>query len=123
MDRPGTNSSQLFSHLVANSIFTDKQISIILNRLQAGGRPPNLTSGAYYTQVRQCREKVNAVLYSVVLLQSTGVLEEQGLVALSQVAEQLRVIWPSETRDILAPERMESVMSVMSQLIKRVSRL
>ena len=82
-----------------------------------------MTSGAYFRQVKQCQEKIRAVLYSLVLLQSTGVLEEQGLVALSQVSDQLRVIFSPEARDILPPDRMESVMSVMSQLIKRVSRL
>ncbi|HKU49442.1 MAG TPA: hypothetical protein VJP79_05805 [Nitrososphaera sp.] len=94
-----------------------------MNRLQGAGRPPNMTSGAYFRQVKQCQDKVYSVLYSGVLLQSTGALEPQGLVALSQVAEQLRVILGSEARDILPPERMESVMSVISQLIKRVSRL
>jgi hypothetical protein len=51
------------------------------------------------------------------------VLEAQGLAALSQVADQLGVIFAPEARDILPPDRMESVMSVMSQLVKRVSRL
>ncbi|HJS81992.1 MAG TPA: hypothetical protein VJ742_04070 [Nitrososphaera sp.] len=82
-----------------------------------------MTSGAYFRQVKQCQDKVNAVLYSAVLLQSTGVLEAQGLAALSQVADQLGVIFAPEARDILPPDRMESVMSVMSQLVKRVSRL
>jgi hypothetical protein len=82
-----------------------------------------MTSGAYYRQVKQCQEKIEAVLYSGVLLQSTGVLEDSSLVTLSQVADQVRVIFAPETRDILPADRMESVMSVMSQLIKRVSRL
>lgn len=82
-----------------------------------------MTSGAYFTQVRQCREKVSAVLYSGVLLQSTGVLEAQGLEALNKLANQVGVIFARDARDILPPDRTESVMSVISQLIKRVSRL
>jgi hypothetical protein len=117
------NSNQLFSQIVANSLFTDRQVAIIFNRLRSAGRPANLTSGAYFRQVKQCRDKVDAVLYSAILLQSTGVLEEQGLVALSQVSDQLRVIFSPEARDILPPDRTEGVMSVMSQLVKRVSRL
>ena len=123
MGVPDVNSNQLFSEIVAKSLFTDRQIAIIFNRLRSGGRPANLTSGAYFRQVKQCRDKVGAVLYSAILLQSTGVLEENGLVALSQVSDQLRVIFSPEARDILPPDRMEGVMSVMSQLVKRVSRL
>lgn len=82
-----------------------------------------MTSGAYFRQVKQCQEKVQAVLYSVVLLQSTDILESQSLPALGQLAEQLRVIFARDARDILRPDITESVMSVMSQVIKRVSKL
>jgi hypothetical protein len=82
-----------------------------------------MTSGAYFRQVKQCQDKVQAVLYTAILLQSTDVVEPQGLAALGQLADQLRVIFAPEARDILPPERLESVMSVMSQVIKRVSRL
>jgi hypothetical protein len=127
MDRVDLRSNQLFGLLVENSIFTERQVSIILNRMYGSGRPPSLTSGAYFRQVGQCREKVSGVLYGAVLLQSTGVLEERGLSTLDQASEQMRVILSSDprdiSRDILAPDRMESVMSVISQLIKRVSRL
>ena len=117
------NSNQLFAHILANSLFTTKQASIIFSKLRGAPRPAGMTSGAYFRQVKQCREKVYSVLYSGVLLQSTGVLEDQGLIALSQVADQMRVIFSTNARDIMSQDRTESVMSVMSQLIKRVSRL
>lgn len=123
MGASDNNSNRFFWAIVANSSLTPKQISIISNRLHAGARPPDMTSGAYFTQVRQCREKIHAVLYSAVLLQSTGALEPQALAALSQVSDQLGVIFATGSRDILHAERTESVMSVISQLIKRVSRL
>ncbi len=82
-----------------------------------------MTSGAYYRQVRQCREKVVALLYSAVLLQSTGIIQPDGLVTLSRLGEQMAVIFGSETRDVISQERIKSVMSVTDQLIKRVSRL
>ena len=117
------DSNQLFSRVVANSLFTNKQMAIIYNRLQGGARPPDMTSGAYFRQVKQCQDKVQAVLYSAVLLQSTDVLEAQSLTALGQLSEQVRVIFATGTRDILPSDRIEIVMSVMSQVIKRVSRL
>lgn len=91
--------------------------------LQGGGRPPGISSGAYYRQVRQCRDKAVAVLYSAVLLQSTGALQPEALSALARLAENLRVIFSSGGSDVLDPGRTESVMSVMDQLVKRVSKL
>lgn len=123
MADPNYNSSKLVRHVVANSLFTERQLSIISKRLQGSGRPENITSGAYYRQVRQCQDKVFAALYTMVLLQSTGVIQPDGLVTLSRLAEQIRVIFSSENRDILGMERITDVMSVMDQLIKRISNL
>jgi hypothetical protein len=118
-----SNSNNLFGYLVANSLFTPHQISIISKRLQSSGKPENISSGAYWRQVKQCREKVMAVLYSAILLQSTGVLQPEALSALSRMAEQLGVMFASEGNDVPLQARTADVISVMEQLLKRMSKL
>lgn len=118
-----SNSNNLFGYLVANSLFTPHQISIISKRLQSSGKPENISSGAYWRQVRQCREKVMAVLYSAILLQSTGILQPEALSALSRMAEQLGVMFASEGSDVPLQARTADVISVMEQLLKRMSKL
>jgi hypothetical protein len=118
-----SNSNNLFGYLVANSLFTPHQISIISKRLQSSGKPENISSGAYWRQVKQCREKVMAVLYSAILLQSTGVLQPEALSALSRMAEQLGVMFASEGSDVPLQTRTADVISVMEQLLKRMSKL
>jgi hypothetical protein len=118
-----SNSNNLFGYLVANSLFTPHQISIISKRLQSSGKPENISSGAYWRQVRQCREKVMAVLYSAILLQSTGVLQPEALSALSRMAEQLGVMFASEGSDVPLQARTADVISVIEQLLKRMSKL
>lgn len=119
-----SNSNNLLNHFVANSLFTPKQISIILKRLQGSGRAPNMSSGAYYRQVKQSRDKVAAVLYSAILLQSTGALQPDALSALGRLADQLGVIFASEgSSDVLDQARLEDVISVMDTLVKRVCQL
>ncbi|MEW5840499.1 hypothetical protein [Nitrososphaera sp.] len=99
-------------------------MSIISKRLQGGGRAQNMTSGSYYRQVKQSREKAIAVLYSAMLLQSSGALEPEALGAIGRLADQLGVIFASpEGRDVLDNARMEDVISVMDQLVKRVCKL
>ncbi len=118
-----SNSNNLFGYLVANSLFTPHQISIISKRLQSSGKPENISSGAYWRQVKQCREKVMAVLYSAILLQSTGVLQPEALSALSRMAEQLDVMFASEGSDVPLQARTADVISVIEQLLKRMSKL
>ncbi|TLY10251.1 MAG: hypothetical protein E6K85_03995 [Thaumarchaeota archaeon] len=118
-----SNSNNLYGHLVANSLFTPRQLSIISKKLQGGGRAQNISSGAYYRQVWQCREKVNAVLYSMILLQSTGIVQPETLTALSRLVEQLRVIFASESSDVASRLSVNDVISVIDQLVKRMSKL
>ncbi|AIF82165.1 hypothetical protein NTE_00081 [Candidatus Nitrososphaera evergladensis SR1] len=119
-----SKSSKLLTEIIANSLFTPRQVSIISKRLQGGGRPPNMTSGAYYRQVKQCRDKAIAVLYSAILLQSSGALQPEALSAMARLADQLSVIFASEgSSDVFDQARMDDVMSVMDTLVKRVCKL
>lgn len=118
-----SNSNNLYSYLVANSLFTSRQLAIISKKLQGAGKVENITSGAYYRQVGQCRDKVAAVLYSVVLLQSTGIVQAETLNALGRLAEQLGVIFASEDSDVVGKLSVNDVISVIEQLVKRMSKL
>lgn len=119
-----SKSSKLLMEIIANSLFTPRQVSIISKRLQGGGKPSNMTSGAYYRQVKQCRDKTIAVLYSAILLQSSGALQPEALSAIARLADQLGVIFASGAdSDVIDQARLEGVMSVTDKLVKRVCKL
>jgi hypothetical protein len=119
-----SNSNNLYAYIVANSLFTTRQLSIISKKLQGRGKPESISSGAYYRQVRQCREKVASILYSMIVLQSTGVIQPDALTTLGRLGNQLSVIFASESSDISSGEqRVNDVMSVIDQLVKRMSKL
>jgi hypothetical protein len=118
-----SNSNALYAYIVANSLFTPRQLSIISKQLTGSGKPENISSGAYYRQVKQCRKKVIAVLYSIMLLQSTGVVKSEAITALSKLAEQLAVIFDSMGSDAISGLNVNDVISVINEVIKRVSKL
>lgn len=123
MANPESNSNTLYAYLLANSLFTPRQFSIISERSQGAGKPKKISSGAYYRQVKQCRKKVLSVLYSMILLQSTGVVELEASAALSRLAEQLSVIFASESSDVMSKLNMNDVISVIDEMVKRISKL
>jgi hypothetical protein len=123
MANPQTNSSTLYAHLIANSLFTPRQFSIISKRLQGGGKAGKISSGAYYRQVKQCRKKVLSVLYSMILLQSTGILQQETSSTLSRLSEQLAVIFASEGSDVTDRLNVNDVISVIDEVVKRMSKL
>ncbi|MFL6494202.1 MAG: hypothetical protein ACJ70N_05300 [Nitrososphaera sp.] len=121
MSSPSSNSDALYELLLANSIFTPRQLSIILTYVRGVGGPKSISSGAYYRQVRQCRKKINSLLFSIILLQAMGIVKLEGSVTLSKVSEQLAVIFSSEDSDNEPITRTEGVISVINELIKRIS--
>jgi hypothetical protein len=124
MPGPGSNSSTIYTHLVANSLFTPRQLSIISKKLQGGGTTEKISSGAYYRQVKQCRKKVTSVLYSMILLQSMGIVQLEAPSTLSKLAEQLAVIFASESSsDVTTRINVDDVISVINEVIKRMSKL
>jgi hypothetical protein len=123
MSDQGSNSNALYVYIIANSLFTPRQLSIILKQLDGGGKPENISSGAYYRQVKQCRKKVISVLYSMILLQSLGIVQSEVLTALSKLAEQLAVIFDSKSSDAMSGLNIDDVISVINEVIKRISKL
>lgn len=123
MAEQGSNFNALYAYIVANSLFTPRQLSIISNQLKGGSKPEKISSGAYYRQVKQCRKKVISILYSMILLQSIGIVQSEALTTLNKLAEQLTVIFASESSDAMSRLNVDNVISVINEVIKRVSKL
>lgn len=124
MSNQGSNSNILYTHLVANSLFTPRQLSIILKQLQGDSKTEKISSGAYYRQVKQCRKKVISILHSMIILQSMGIVQSDASATLSKVAEQLAVIFASESSsDAIPGLNTNDVISVIDEVIKRMSKL
>ena len=119
-----SNSSTIYAHLVANSLFTPRQLSIISKKLQGGRTAEKISSGAYYRQVKQCRKKVTSILYSMILLQSMGIVQLEAPSTLNKLAQQLAVIFASgSSSDVTTRLNVDDVISVINEVIKRMSKL
>lgn len=123
MAEQGSNFNALYAYIVANSLFTPRQLSIISNQLKGGSKLEKISSGAYYRQVKQCRKKVISILYSMILLQSIGIVQSEALTTLNKLVEQLTVIFASESSDAMSRLNVDDVISVINEVIKRVSKL
>lgn len=75
----------------------------------------SISRGAYYRQVAQSRDKLAGLYYSIVLLQSLGVLLPDDIDVISRLSEQVGVI---KDNDIF-PEREDEVISVIEKVIKQ----
>ena len=74
MENNNLNYTSIFDHFIKNSIFTKNQTSIIYNKALHEKRAGNISAGAYYRQLGQCRNKVKRG-YTLLLLRLRNVVD------------------------------------------------
>jgi len=118
-DLPDDNLNNIIRQIIKNSLFTDKQIEIILKRRNLLDRQFEISRGAFYRQVGQCQEKFRALCYSWILFRAIGVIGEEDIDVINRLSEQVSVIKNSD----VPPERVDEVMFVIKELLNRTCKL
>ena len=110
-----SNFNNIIRQIIKKSLFTERQIEIILNQKDLLNSKFTITKGAYYRQVGQSRDKLIALFYSIILLRGLGILLPDDIDVISKLSEQIRVINESD----IFPEREEEVINVIDRLIRQ----
>ncbi|RNJ75744.1 MAG: hypothetical protein EB829_01205 [Nitrosopumilus sp. H8] len=113
------NFNNIVRKIIKKSLFTERQIEIILNQKDLLSSEFSITKGAYYRQVGQSREKLVSFFYTVVLLRSLGILLPDDIDVISKLSEQVSVISSSD----FFPEREADVIDVIDRLVRRACKM
>ena len=73
-DLQPNNFSNIMREIIKKSLFTERQIEIILKQKDLVFTDFAITKGAYYRQVSQSREKLAGLYYSFIVLKILGVV-------------------------------------------------
>ncbi len=110
-----SNFNNIIRKIIEKSLFTERQIEIILNQKDLLESKFTITKGAYYRQVSQSREKLIALFYSIILLRGLGILLPDDIDVISKLSEQVGVINDSE----VFSEREDDVINVIDRVIRQ----
>lgn len=113
------NFNNIIRQIIEKSLFTEQQIKIILNQRDLQKTKFSITKGAYYRQVKQSRQKLVGLFYSMVLLKAMSIIIPEDNDVISRLAEQVSVIQNSD----VFPEREDEIMSVIDTLLFRACRM
>jgi len=116
---PSNNFNNIITEIIKKSLFTERQIEIILKRRNLVDFQFTISKGAFYRQVTQSKDKLTALCYSWILLRGLGILSSEDVDVINRLSEQVSVIKSSD----VFPEREEQVMSVIQELLKRTCKL
>lgn len=122
--------SDLLLILVENSILTRRQLSIIIRRLKKEEPPKNISAGAYYRQVKQCRKKIKKIIYTLILLRVLQVFDNTMNSALERIMIQMVALTTLDRRTnditdtIISQNEVEvnldEIFSVLENVIMRL---
>ncbi|HJT49750.1 MAG TPA: hypothetical protein VJ729_16330 [Nitrososphaeraceae archaeon] len=80
----------------------------------------DISRGAYYRQIRQCRHKVVSILYSILLLECIGAIDHQSLSVLQALSKKLAVIPIVDASDVTDPKRVEGVIFALESALNKM---
>jgi hypothetical protein len=114
-----SNFNNIIHQIIKKSLFTERQIEIILNQKDLLNSKFTITKGAYYRQVGQSRDKLIALFYSIILLRGLGILLPDDIDVISKLSKQIHVINESD----VFPEREDQVINMIDRLIRQACNM
>ena len=110
-----SNFNAIIKEIIKKSLFTERQIEIILKQKKMLDVEFGVSKGAYYRQLAQSRSKIESVYYTLILLQALDVILTNSDV-ISRLAEQVNVMKDGS----FTPENEDQIIDVIQKTVKRL---
>ena len=110
-----SNFNTIIKEIIKKSLFTERQIEIILKQKKLLDIEFGVTKGAYYRQLAQSRSKIESVYYTIILLQAYDVILPDSNV-ISRLAEQVNVMKDGS----FTPENEDQIIDVIQKTVKQL---
>ena len=110
-----SNFNAVIKEIIKKSLFTERQIEIILKQKKMLDVEFGVSKGAYYRQLAQSRSKIESVYYTLILLQALDVILTSSDV-ISRLAEQVNVMKDGN----FAPENEDQIIDVIQKAVKQL---
>lgn len=122
MENNNLNYTSILNHFIVNSTLTEKQTSIIYNKIMKSKPSKKMTSGAYYRQLGQCRTKIRKIVYTMLLLRLFSVLDVGTFSVLDQLNNQLNVML-NKRSDEIDTTTLSNVISLVDDVIAKLVQI
>ena len=110
-----SNFNTIIQEIIKKSLFTERQIEIILKQKKMLQVEFGVSKGAYYRQLAQSRSKIESVYYTLILLQALDVILTNSDV-ISRLAEQVNVMKDGN----FTPENEDQIIDVIQKTVKQL---
>jgi hypothetical protein len=118
MDSNEIEKNSLLINIIENSILTKRQIQIIYNINKKEKRPQNITSGAFYREKGQCKNKIKKIYFSIIILILMDILKDEHIHTLISIADKIIQLQNNYNKN--HNKDMESVINIIEEVINKM---
>jgi len=110
-----SNFNIIIREIIKKSLFTERQIEIILKQKKVLDVEFGVSKGAYYRLLGQARSKIESLYYTILLLQADDVILPESDV-MFRLADQVNVMKDSD----FTPENEGQIIDVIQKAVKQL---
>lgn len=125
-EKIGLEFNDLLNILIKKNLFTKKQISIIYNKFNnpiSNVSKNNLSAGAYYRQIKQCRKKYDQLIYTLVLFRLLNFIDNSAMETIQSIITQLEKISHNDINHNSTKIVPNDIIIVIEKIMRKINKI
>jgi len=125
-EKTGLEFNDLLNILIKKNLFTKKQISIIYNKFNnpiSNVSKNNLSAGAYYRQIKQCRKKYDQLIYTLVLFRLLNFIDNSTMETIQSIITQLEKISHNDINHNSTKIVPNDIIIVIEKIMRKINKI
>jgi hypothetical protein len=125
-EKAGVEFNDLLNILIKKNLFTKKQISIIYNKFNnpiSNVSKNNLSAGAYYRQIKQCRKKYDQLIYTLVLFRLLNFIDNSTIETIQSIIIQLEKISHNDINHNSTKIVPNDIIIVIEKIMRKINKI
>ena len=125
-EKAGLEFNDLLNILIKKNLFTKKQISIIYNKFNnpiSNVSKTNLSAGAYYRQIKQCRKKYDQLIYTLVLFRLLNFIDNSTMETIQSIITQLEKISHNDINHNSTKIVPNDIIIVIEKIMRKINKI
>ncbi|MGZ5470983.1 MAG: hypothetical protein ACXW1A_02365 [Nitrososphaeraceae archaeon] len=119
----GLKFTDLLDLLIEKNLFTKKQISIIYNKINTHVSDNQMSAGAYYRQIKQCRKKYDQLIYTILLFRLLNLIDNNTMETLELLVKQLEKISRPDLNHNTTEIVHNDIIIVIEEILRKINRI
>jgi hypothetical protein len=119
----GLKFTDLLDLLIEKNLFTKKQISIIYNKINTHVSNNQMSAGAYYRQIKQCRKKYDQLIYTILLFRLLNLIDNNTMDTLELLVKQLDKISRRDLNHNTTEIVHSDIIIVIEEILRKINRI